>query len=91
MTQQSKQENFDFDDRKESGPVECLGMTFNTDDERRTFFAEKLREKLKDRDFRKLEGFPIGEDEDILARNTLIAKNRFNIIILKALCIAKQQ
>ena len=27
----------------------------------------KLREKLKDPAFRKIEGFPIGEDEDILA------------------------
>ena len=27
----------------------------------------KLREKLKDPEFRKIEGFPIGEDEDILA------------------------
>ena len=30
-------------------------------------FTEKLREKLKDPAFRKIEGFPIGEDEDILA------------------------
>ena len=27
----------------------------------------KLREKLKDPAFRKIEGFPIGDDEDILA------------------------
>ncbi|MFH0959541.1 MAG: DNA methyltransferase, partial [Pseudomonadota bacterium] len=50
-----------------SGPVECLGMTFPTDDERRKYFLEKLAEKLKDPEFRKIEGFPIGEDEDILA------------------------
>ncbi len=48
-------------------PVECLGMTFENDEKRREYFLEKLREKLKDPDFRKIEGFPIGEDEDILA------------------------
>jgi predicted RNA methylase len=50
-----------------SGPVECLGMTFPNDEERRKHFLEKLREKLKDPEFRKVEGFPIGSDEDILA------------------------
>jgi len=50
-----------------SGPVECLGMTFPNDDERRKYYLEKLAEKLKDPAFRKIEGFPIGEDEDILA------------------------
>ena len=50
-----------------STPVECLGMTFPNDEARRAHFTEKLREKLKDPDFRKIEGFPIGEDEDILA------------------------
>jgi hypothetical protein len=51
---------------KES-PVECLGMTFQDDEERRNYFLEKLREKLQDPEFRKIEGFPIGSDEDILA------------------------
>jgi DNA modification methylase len=50
-----------------TGPVECLGMTFENDEKRREYFLEKLREKLKDPEFRKIEGFPIGEDEDILA------------------------
>ena len=49
------------------GPVECLGMTFENDEVRREYFLEKLREKLQDPEFRKIEGFPIGEDEDILA------------------------
>ena len=48
-------------------PVECLGLTFPNDEARRTHFMEILREKLKDPEFRKIEGFPIGEDEDILA------------------------
>ena len=47
-------------------PVECLGMTFENDEKRREYFLEKLRQKLKDPEFRKIEGFPIGEDEDIL-------------------------
>lgn len=51
----------------QTGPVECLGMTFENDEKRREYFLEKLREKLKDPEFRKIEGFPIGEDEDILA------------------------
>jgi len=50
-----------------SKPVECLGMTFANDEERRKYFLDKLREKLQDPEFRKIEGFPISEDEDILA------------------------
>lgn len=49
------------------GPVECLGMTFPNDEERRKYFLGILREKLKDPEFRKIEGFPVGSDEDILA------------------------
>src|SRR5215469_12827766 len=48
-------------------PVICLGKSFANDNERRTYFTEELRHKLKDEDFRKIEGFPIGKDEDILA------------------------
>ena len=50
-----------------SKPVECLGMTFQNDEARRAHFTEKLREKLKDPEFRKIDGFPIAADEDILA------------------------
>ena len=52
---------------RRSQPVKCLGMTFENDGKRREYFLEKLRQKLKDLEFRKIEGFPIGEDEDILA------------------------
>ncbi len=58
---------FDEEIVMDDGPVECLGMTFENDEKRREYFLEKLREKLKDPEFRKIEGFPIGEDEDILA------------------------
>ncbi|MUG91472.1 DNA methylase [Scytonema sp. UIC 10036] len=49
------------------GSVECLGMTFESDEARRAYFIEKLQEKLQEPEFRQIEGFPIGEDEDILA------------------------
>ena len=58
---------FDVSYDDESQPVECLGMTFENDEARRQYFLERLREKLQDPEFRKIEGFPIGEDEDILA------------------------
>ncbi len=51
---------------RESGPVTCLGTSFENDDTRRAHFTEELRNKLKDPEFRKIEGFPLGEDEDIL-------------------------
>ncbi|KHT46327.1 DNA methylase [Alteromonas marina] len=49
-----------------SGPVECLGLTFENDEARRVHFTKLLAEKLKDPEFRKIEGFPIGTDEAIL-------------------------
>lgn len=52
--------------QKPSGPVTCLGMTFENDEARRAHFTEELRKKLQDPVFRKIEGFPIGSDEDIL-------------------------
>ena len=52
---------------KQSGPVECLGQRFSSDEARREHYLAILREKLKDPVFRKIEGFPIGMDEDILA------------------------
>ncbi|MEI6207840.1 MAG: DNA methyltransferase [Desulfuromonadales bacterium] len=52
---------------KISGPVECLGQTFSTEQARRDHFLKLLAEKLKDPEFRKQEGFPKGTDEAILA------------------------
>ena len=49
-----------------TGPVTCLGKTFANDQARRDYFLALLAEKLKDPEFRKIEGFPIGSDEDIL-------------------------
>jgi DNA modification methylase len=47
-----------------NSPVIVLGKTFNSEEERRTYFREELRKKLPE--LKKMEGFPIGEDEDIL-------------------------
>ena len=53
-------------DRDQSGfgPVECLGLTFQSDDARRAHFIARLKEQLPE--LRKRHDFPIGEDEDIL-------------------------
>lgn len=53
--------------QKDSGPVECLGQTFPSEQARREHFLRLLAEKLKDPEFRKTEGFPKGTDEAILA------------------------
>lgn len=55
------------DEPRSSGSVECLGQSFPSDEARREHYLSILREKLKDPSFRKIEGFPIGSDEDILA------------------------
>jgi hypothetical protein len=52
---------------RDPGPVTCLGMTFPNDEERHKHFLGILREKMKDPEFRKIDGFPIGSGEDILA------------------------
>jgi len=67
MTDTTLYDHFSEGHRKPSNKVACLGMTFETDEERRRYFTEKLREKLQDPEFRKIEGFPNGSDEDILA------------------------
>lgn len=62
----SKQTSLDLSS-KSTASVECLGQSFPSDEARREHYLKLLAEKLKDPDFRKIEGFPIGEDEDILA------------------------
>ena len=47
-----------------AGPVECLGLTFESNDARRAHFLARLKEQLPD--LRQRHDFPIGEDEDIL-------------------------
>jgi len=69
MADQAEQQSFLLtgEPKEKNGPVECLGLTFENNEARRTYFLERLREKLKDPEFRKIEGFPVGSDEDILA------------------------
>lgn len=71
MKNNSEQMNLFKDEKtpviKPSGPVTCLGIEFKNDAARREHFTNLLREKLKDPEFRNIEGFPHGEDEDILA------------------------
>ncbi|AKM18685.1 putative methyltransferase [Geobacillus sp. 12AMOR1] len=55
----------DDHEQADNGPVVCLGMTFNNDEERREYFRNELRKKLPE--LKKIEGFPIGDDEDIIA------------------------
>jgi hypothetical protein len=50
----------------EKAKVECLGMMFETEDKRRSYFTERLREKLADPEFRHTPGFSKGSDEDII-------------------------
>lgn len=50
----------------EKGKVECLGVTFDSEDARRAYFTERLREKVADPEFRKKPGFPKGTVEDII-------------------------
>ena len=57
---------FDEEVVTDNGPVVCLGIEFENDEARRAYFTEELRKKLNDPEFRNIEGFPIGEDEDIL-------------------------
>ncbi len=54
-------------DVRDCTPVECLGQTFPNDASRRDFYIQKLRIKLKDPQFRSIPGFPLGDDESILA------------------------
>ena len=50
----------------EKGKVECLGIRFDSEDARRSYFTQKLIEKLADPEFRKTPGFPKGSDDDII-------------------------
>ena len=50
---------------RSNGPVTVLGITFDNDEARRAYFKEELRKKLPE--LKSLEGFPIGDDDDIIA------------------------
>src|SRR5699024_3583855 len=66
MEKESTQLSFDREKpQADNEPVVCLGMTFKNDEERRDYFREELRKKLPE--LKKIEGFPIVEDDDIIA------------------------
>ncbi|HEY5593271.1 MAG TPA: DNA methyltransferase [Paludibacter sp.] len=54
-----------LDSRSEINKVVCLGKEFTSEEDRREYFRNELRTKLPE--LKKIEGFPIGEDEDIVA------------------------
>ncbi|MEI6046208.1 MAG: DNA methyltransferase, partial [Chloroflexota bacterium] len=49
------------------GEIECLGLAFENEQQRRDYFLDRLGEKLADPEFRQIEGFPLGSTEAILA------------------------
>lgn len=48
----------------ETKKITVLGKNFSSEEERRNYFRKELRKKLPE--LKQMEGFPIGEDEDIL-------------------------
>lgn len=62
----------------ESGPVQCLGMEFENEEARREYFRDELRRKLPE--LRQIEGFPIGEDEDIIRLSDLLTIRHAQIL-----------
>jgi len=50
--------------KEQDQKITALGKSFNSEEERREYFREELRQKLPE--LKKMEGFPIGEDEDII-------------------------
>lgn len=50
----------------ENRKVECLGMTFDSEEARRAYFIDRLRERLAHPEFRLTPGFPDAGDEEIL-------------------------
>lgn len=65
----SNSEQFSFFNEENEGSankkVYCLGIEFENDETRREYFREELRKKLPE--LKQIEGFPIGESEDIIA------------------------
>ena len=49
---------------QDSTPVECLGMSFESEEARREYFVARLKEKLPE--LRQRPDFPVADDEDIL-------------------------
>ena len=52
--------------KKTKGPVTVLGKTFSSDEERHHYFQERLREAIRNPEFRAREDFPNASDDEIL-------------------------
>lgn len=63
MSSEKGQLSMEFCTSKEE-KVTVLGIEFKNDDTRREYFREELRKKLPE--LKKVEGYPIAEDEDII-------------------------
>ncbi|MBK7889293.1 MAG: DNA methylase [Bdellovibrionales bacterium] len=51
---------------REEGTVECLGLKFSSEEERRNYFSKILEKKLRDPNFKNQDGFPKASVEQIL-------------------------
>jgi DNA modification methylase len=58
------QQEINYNTEENNQPVTVLGKTFTNDDERREWFRNELRKQLPE--LKEMEGYPIGEDEDII-------------------------
>ena len=54
----------EFDDMNTENKITVLGKTFKSEEDRRNYYREELRKKLPE--LKQMEGFPIGEDNDII-------------------------
>jgi len=64
-SRRKQQELFDGQDMgKPTGPIECLGVRFESDDARRLYFLERLKAKLPE--LRQRPDFPVADDDEIL-------------------------
>lgn len=62
--EQMRSVNIEQAQNLQGGPVKVLGMMFPNDEERRRYYRDELRKKLPQ--LREIEGFPVGEDNDII-------------------------
>lgn len=66
MSDETEQLSFlNKDTHVDGQPIVCMGITFQNDEERREYFREELKKKIPE--LKKIDGFPIGKDEDIIA------------------------
>lgn len=68
MTPDAYEQSSYLENSQPQGPVECLGLTFDNDAARQSYFLEILRQKLQKPEFSQTAGFPnTSELDNILA------------------------